>query len=367
MSLPGCSVEFTVIADVGLSVEEVSSPVRLKLSICISTLNRAPFIGAALDCIISQATDQCEIVVVDGGSTDNTEEVVSECMRRFSRLRYFRQEKNNGVDRDFDRAVELASGEFCWLFSDDDLFGPGAVAEVLASLRSDVSLVLVNAEHRDFSMSNTYIHNFFGIDSDRQYESSELNRLFEELGRCLMCICCVVIRREIWMARNREPYYGSRFIHIGVIFQQALPGKVLALASPLMWLRIGNEQTHAAEGFKVWLINLPTLVWSLPLPRLLKQEFSAEEPWRRLDYLLDLRGRGGYSILEYQQCVRPRLRSWRDALIPMFVVLFPRRFARWIYALYLRRTRRPGFQRGPWRTMLPESWNRYVDGVTGSE
>lgn len=37
----------------------------IKLSICIATFNRAAFIGATLDSIISQATEEVEIVVVD--------------------------------------------------------------------------------------------------------------------------------------------------------------------------------------------------------------------------------------------------------------------------------------------------------------
>ena len=42
------------------------------LSICIATYNRADFIGETLDSIIRQLTDEVEIVVVDGASTDAT-------------------------------------------------------------------------------------------------------------------------------------------------------------------------------------------------------------------------------------------------------------------------------------------------------
>ena len=36
-------------------------------------------------------------------------------------LRYFRESVNSGVDRDYDKAVGYASGEYCWLMTDDDL------------------------------------------------------------------------------------------------------------------------------------------------------------------------------------------------------------------------------------------------------
>lgn len=59
-----------------------------QLSICIATLNRAAFIGQTLDSIIRQATDEMEIVIVDGASSDNTKEIVEHYQRQFPRLRY---------------------------------------------------------------------------------------------------------------------------------------------------------------------------------------------------------------------------------------------------------------------------------------
>ena len=83
----------------------------MKLSVCIATFNRARYIGETLDSILAQATDDVEVVVLDGGSTDGTRDVVEEFARRHPRLRYVRQETNHGVDRDFDTAVHLATGE----------------------------------------------------------------------------------------------------------------------------------------------------------------------------------------------------------------------------------------------------------------
>ena len=80
----------------------------IRLSICIATLNRGAFIGETLESIIRQATDEVEIVVVDGASTDNTEEVVRGFQQRWPRLNYLRLPEKGGVDRDYDRAVALA-------------------------------------------------------------------------------------------------------------------------------------------------------------------------------------------------------------------------------------------------------------------
>ncbi|MBE0603333.1 MAG: glycosyltransferase family 2 protein [Deltaproteobacteria bacterium] len=113
------------------------------LSFCITTRNRESYIGATLENLVSQATDEVEIVVLDAASTDGTRETVEGFARRFPRLRYFRQETNEGVDRDYDRTVELAEAEYCWMMSDDDALAPGAVAEVLGHCREGFDLIVV--------------------------------------------------------------------------------------------------------------------------------------------------------------------------------------------------------------------------------
>ena len=47
-----------------------------RLSVCVATYNRAEYIGETLESIIPQLTDEVEIVVVDGASTDGTSTVV---------------------------------------------------------------------------------------------------------------------------------------------------------------------------------------------------------------------------------------------------------------------------------------------------
>ena len=106
----------------------------MRLSVCIPTYNRGPFIGQTLESIVGQLPADAEVVVVDGGSGDNTADVVTAYAMKYPAIRYIREPNNSGYDRDCDKAVGLAKGEHCWLMSDDDLLAPGAIDRVLLSL-----------------------------------------------------------------------------------------------------------------------------------------------------------------------------------------------------------------------------------------
>jgi O-antigen biosynthesis alpha-1,3-abequosyltransferase len=110
------------------------SPVRL--SICIPTYNFGAFIGETLESLLPQAPEGVEVVVLDGGSTDNTTELVRPFEERFPALRYHRREERGGIDRDLARTVDLARGEYVWLFCSDDVMKPGALSRMLDNIRS---------------------------------------------------------------------------------------------------------------------------------------------------------------------------------------------------------------------------------------
>lgn len=306
----------------------------VKLSICIATFNRAHFIGKTLETILAQTTEDCEVVVLDGGSTDGTEQVMSALTGRFNCLRYIRQDINNGVDRDYDRTIELASGEYCWLMTDDDLIKPGAVATVLEALQGDWCLIIVNAELRDTTMSKVLQRGWLDFTSNRTYKPGEMDLLFEETDDLHVYSGCVVIKRSIWLARQRERFYGSLFIHVGVIFQAELPGNSLVIATPLISYRMGNVHTFSSQVGEIFLAKWPLLIGSLALSTDVRRRVASAEPWRHARRLLLLRGLDLYSLTEYQRLVRLRLRSAYQMFLPILIALLPGMLVNSIFVLY---------------------------------
>jgi len=91
-----------------------------KFSVCIPTYNCSKYIQSTLDSVLSQSFSDYEIVILDDGSTDDTESVVKSIQSRHpEKIRYYRQE-NAGIPATRNRLVDLSRGEWIlWLDSDD--------------------------------------------------------------------------------------------------------------------------------------------------------------------------------------------------------------------------------------------------------
>jgi len=108
----------------------------MRLSVCIPAYNRAVELVQLLDSIVQQNgfTFDLEVVVSDNASNDNTYDVVRLYQDLIPGLVYSATSSNIGADRNFLRAVELASGDYCWLIGSDDKYEPGAFARIEAVL-----------------------------------------------------------------------------------------------------------------------------------------------------------------------------------------------------------------------------------------
>src|SRR3954463_3838495 len=96
-----------------------------RLSICVTTYNRAQWIVPSLQTILNQSYTDFDLTVVDNASTDNTEELVRSI--RDPRLRYVRNPVNCGLILNQNRAIELATGELIAIYHDDDFYHPDIV------------------------------------------------------------------------------------------------------------------------------------------------------------------------------------------------------------------------------------------------
>lgn len=116
------------------------------VSVIIPTYNYGRFIADAVRSVLLQTSDPFEIIVVDDGSTDDTENIV----RGFGdRVRYIRQE-NAGVCSARNRGVAESSGDFIAFLDADDIWLPEKLERQLAKFDEDDEIGLVHCAMREF-------------------------------------------------------------------------------------------------------------------------------------------------------------------------------------------------------------------------
>lgn len=306
------------------------------LSICIATYNRAGYIGETLDSIIPQLDDDVELLVVDGASPDKTMEIVREYQAKCPHLRYIRLAAKGGFDQDYDKAVDLACGEFCWLFTDDDLLKPGAIAAVKAVICEGHDLVIVNAEVRNRELSVILEHQRIVMHDNKAYAPNDMECLFIDALNYLSFIGAVVIRRSIWLNRERGLYFDTEFVHVGVIFQKTLPGSALIIAEPYIIIRFGNAQ-WIPRSFDIWMFKWPKIVWSFKdISDGAKQRVSRREPWRNFKKLIIQRNEGAYDLQSYHQYFSNRRVNFLWKFCALLIACFPKKIIIGFHYLYSR-------------------------------
>lgn len=229
----------------------------IQISFCIPTLNRAKVLEASLRSIIRQADQRVEIVIVDGGSTDETLAVIEKLRASFPQIYVYGSESRSGVDRDILQSVAMAHGEFCWLFSDDDLLSPGALERVL-QLIQDIPVISgasLNYAAYDATMSYSIAtvpavgHNALR----RSHLFCNRDECFSALGVHLGFISCQVIRRSLWaglvMNNDLTPHCNAWIIVYMI-------GKILErnpywfyVNDVCVFYRSGNDSFFSRVGF----------------------------------------------------------------------------------------------------------------------
>lgn len=306
------------------------------ISFCITTFNRGEIIRETLLCLLAQAASDVEVVIVDAGTDGSCARIAHEMASHYPALRYYHQPENGGLDRDFCRAVELARGTYCWLFSDDDLLRPGAVARMRKILEREPSLVVTNAAIYGPDMQHRLQASMMPLAAERTLQSNEQAELLVLAGQCLSFIGCVVIRRDIWVARNPQPYWGTMFVHVGMIFQAPLPGAAHLLAEPDVLIRYGVGSWKPRQ-FEIWMKLWPDLIWSFDaLPEGAKAAVVARQPAARLQSLLLYRAKNAYDLKGFRDIVATQIKNPLKRLVARAIAVAPAALLRLAAVIYIR-------------------------------
>ncbi len=109
------------------------------VSICIPTYNRKDYLKETLASVFAQTYKDYEVVIVDDGSTDGTEEMIKNAGYD---VRYYWQQ-NAGDATARNKLIELAQGQFITFLDSDDLLMPDAIERMVNVMNAEPQNVVV--------------------------------------------------------------------------------------------------------------------------------------------------------------------------------------------------------------------------------
>jgi abequosyltransferase len=211
------------------------------------------YLRVLLESVASQIQPEVQIVISDDACTDNTPEIVKSFRDRLSNLKYARWEPALRYDRNVLKVVEMAEGDYCWLFGDDDRMEPGGLEKVLRALRENRELSGITVDRID------YDHDLFRQMSRRApnqtqtiiFESAEEGflKLLDRLG----FLSCQIVNRQIWndivRTENLEPYF-INYVQLYVIARMLVTQpRWMFLAERCVGFRSDNDSFRVLGAF----------------------------------------------------------------------------------------------------------------------
>jgi glycosyltransferase involved in cell wall biosynthesis len=163
-------------------------------SITMATYNRASLLPRAINSVLNQSCQNFELIIIDDGSRDNTEEVCHSF--KDSRTLYYKQEQNRGVLACRNRGFDLARGDYTAILDDDDELLPEALEIAIEKVKelSSRGIKIVCFDGMDFERKRRSV---FGIgeEGDIKYDDILCDRIHGDLW--------VVLQRDLLGENDR--------------------------------------------------------------------------------------------------------------------------------------------------------------------
>ena len=159
----------------------------MKISVIIPTYNRKKTLARAIRSVVNQSFSPFEILIIDDGSNDGTEEWVKE---NFQNIKYIYQ-NNHGVSSARNIGIENAYGDWVAFLDSDDEWIPNKLYEQVKSIES-------NPKMKFFHTNEIWIRNGVRVNQMKKHKKYG-GYIFEKcLDICRVSPSSVLIQKEVF-------------------------------------------------------------------------------------------------------------------------------------------------------------------------
>lgn len=108
-----------------------------KISIITVCYNSAKHLEQCIKSVLDQDYPNLEYLVIDGGSTDGTIDIISKYR---DKIAYFVSESDNGISDAFNKGIKAATGDIIGIINSDDFMMPNALQKISEYYEDDIDV-----------------------------------------------------------------------------------------------------------------------------------------------------------------------------------------------------------------------------------
>lgn len=244
--------------------------VNPKISVIMSTYNRAKLLPRSIESILNQTYGDFEFIIINDGSTDDTGEILKEYARKDDRVKIITNPMNRGLIYSLDKGLNAARGQYIARMDDDDISLPDRFKRQIHYMENHPKITVLG--------TRAYVEKEGGFIKSWGYEEADKNKI-------LMFFEVPVFHPSVMMRasflKNHHIRYQSKYLSAEdtyLWYQIAMAGgRITNLKEPLM-IRVANSPkkkgyfTQQGLSFQAYLrqhlsdyMDASKLIFPLPI------------------------------------------------------------------------------------------------------
>ena len=308
------------------------------VSIVIPSNNKTELLDEAISSIIGDESWSCkfELCISDNSSSDSTYHLMQEKWSHRSDIIYRRSLDAPSLDENVNMAVNMCSGEYAWIFGDDDVLYPGFLGYLLEYLaESTPEIVIINST--SFDQNGEIEPSRHSIKNSKIYGPEDSDNFLIDMGAYITYVPSIIIKKKLWIDFFQVKKYGTFFAHIDAVCRAKIGHTAHFLVKPGIKMRL-HSQTWTAKHFEIWNIFFPNVIWDLDdYSKQAKSTVTLEYPLGSISRLISSRAYGKFNFRVFSQILlKSSDYSLTIILIGFIVSILPENLFRVLYIFFIR-------------------------------
>ena len=223
----------------------------MELSVIVPSYNAADCLGQCLDSLVNQTLESKEIIIVNDGSTDASEQIAQKYLRNFKNVFLYTQ-VNKGLSAARNTGLSHARGEYISFVDSDDWLDPYALQEMYqrgSATRSDIVICDARIFDQNFRTYTPFYDNDIWRELIKRYTEDAFKPRRDTMAFLLEPASWKRIYRRQFLKRYKFSFpEGLIFEDMPAHFRLLLMAERISLVDkPLYYYRVGRSQKITAQ------------------------------------------------------------------------------------------------------------------------